>query len=228
MKSTTILLAGAVLAAMLASEARGQLFGKRSLGGSISPRMRPGTTSAAPGQNTVGTVRGNERFMRGNRRPGSFIGGDSNQRRDFVGSDKVQDIRQFLSAQAGLRAENKPDANLGQAKTAQPRTRMYDPRLRIDFEFSRPSARVLSSQLARRIQRSDSIRRTSPIEVSVEGGTATLRGAVASERDRTLARLMLLFEPGISVVRNELLIDPTSPVLAPVPKEAKPAGPADF
>jgi hypothetical protein len=42
--------------------------------------------------------------------------------------------------------------------------------------------------------------------VSVEGATATLRGEVASERDRTLAERLVLFEPGIDSVRNELKV----------------------
>jgi osmotically-inducible protein OsmY len=50
-----------------------------------------------------------------------------------------------------------------------------------------------------------------PMEVSVQGATATLRGVVASARDREMAELLVRFEPGISTVRNELTVQQARP-----------------
>lgn len=60
------------------------------------------------------------------------------------------------------------------------------------------------------------------IAVSVAGDAAIVRGAVASERDRKLAELMLLFEPGIDRVQNLLEVRP-----ADEPKLPPPPDPAD-
>lgn len=46
------------------------------------------------------------------------------------------------------------------------------------------------------------------IEVSVEGRTARLQGTVASADDRDLAALIALFEPGISDVQNDVIVQP--------------------
>lgn len=58
-----------------------------------------------------------------------------------------------------------------------------------------------------------------PVEVSVQGGTAILRGEVATPHDRALAEQLVLLEPGIVRVTNELEVKPTGATLgkAPVP-----------
>lgn len=63
-------------------------------------------------------------------------------------------------------------------------------------------------QVAEAIQRSPQIRKLSPIAVTVENETATLRGKVATEHDRQLAELVARFEPGVWQVRNELTVVP--------------------
>ncbi len=210
MKSTPIT-AMVALAAMLiiSDDAAAQLFGKRSVGSTLSRRARPtgvGRTTTADASADAGTIQGNERFVRGMRGRADFVGGDSRDRGGFVGSQQAETTGTVRTAVSGPRGDTGPDANQGQAKTAAPRTGMYDPRLRIDFSFTPESPRVVSVALTRRLRACRGIDQSSPIVVSVEGETATLRGEVAAERDRKLARLMLLFEPGISQVRNELTV----------------------
>lgn len=197
-----------VLAAMLAvgDEAAAQLFGARSVGSPLSRPARPALGRLGAGSR-LGEVPGRERFVRGSRQAANFVGTDSLDRRGFVGSQQAAAAAgPVQSATSGLRIESGPDANQGQTKTAAPRTGMYDPRLRIGFRFTNESPQALSTALTRRLLACDGIRRSSPIVVSVEGETATLRGAVLGDRDRSLARLMLLLEPGISQVRNELTV----------------------
>ena len=62
--------------------------------------------------------------------------------------------------------------------------------------------------------------RSLTIEVSPEGHSAILRGAVPSEHDRQTTELLVMLEPGIQKVENELTVDSTLP---PVP--ASSAGP---
>ncbi len=50
-----------------------------------------------------------------------------------------------------------------------------------------------------------------PINVQVEGRVAVLTGTVQSEHGRDIAARLALLEPGISEVRNELIVDPAEP-----------------
>lgn len=202
-----ILVVGCVLP-LVAEQAVAQLFGSRSVGGSIRRRQRPtypGATTTDSGSN-VGTVSGSERFLRGARSAADFVGRDSRDRAGFVGAEQASVSGTVRTAAESLRIETAPDANQGQARRNPARTRMYDPRLRVDFRFTRPPSPQLDTVLTRRLQACDGIHQSSPIVVSVEGEKATLRGVVAAERDRKLAELMLLLEPGISQVENRLAV----------------------
>jgi hypothetical protein len=56
------------------------------------------------------------------------------------------------------------------------------------------------------IDRSSAIPSKAGIQVGVEGTTVVLRGTVSDERERRAAENMLRFTPGVSEVRNELVI----------------------
>ena len=58
--------------------------------------------------------------------------------------------------------------------------------------------------LAERLRRALGDRLRSPLQVTIEGQTATLRGVVATEHDRVLAGHVARFEPGVLEVENEL------------------------
>ena len=65
------------------------------------------------------------------------------------------------------------------------------------------------------------------MQVEMEGETVVLRGTVPSERDRDLAARLALLEPGISAVRNELRVVPSSePESIPAPSPAAEVTPA--
>jgi hypothetical protein len=64
----------------------------------------------------------------------------------------------------------------------------------------------LESILTWRLEKTLGRRLESRLQVSIQGGTATLRGVVATQRDRVLAGHLARFEPGIQRVRNELSV----------------------
>jgi hypothetical protein len=66
----------------------------------------------------------------------------------------------------------------------------------------------VNSRLTVRLEKALPGSSTNRFAVSVAGTEATVRGAVASARDRKLAELMLLFEPGIDRVQNLLEVRP--------------------
>ena len=86
---------------------------------------------------------------------------------------------------------------------------MYAPRLRVDFEFAGEPETEVNDRLVRRLQSGvASGLASNRIAVSVAGGAAIVRGAVASERDRKLAELMLHFEPGIASSAEPVAVRP--------------------
>jgi hypothetical protein len=57
-------------------------------------------------------------------------------------------------------------------------------------------------------------------------GIATVRGAAATEHQRTLAAAMLSLEPGVRAVRNEIVVNPaTVPTVTPTVPTAAPTLP---
>jgi len=225
------------LAGLLAGtgEVKAQLFGDRSQGRGTPTPGRPlfggrrgfgvaegaGTqrssgrakaaTSPSPFEG-VGTLDLNARYVRGNREAADFVGADSGDEAGFVGARHAESVEDVRSAVEGLRIERgAPDANRTQLPPTRRRAVMYRPRLRVGFQVERPAAETVNSNLIDRLELSLAPSETGRIEVLVEGGTATLRGEVPSHRQRRLARLLLLLEPGISEVENELTVTASPP-----------------
>ena len=90
-------------------------------------------------------------------------------------------------------------------------------RLVARIPVNRPPAAQVSSQLAQRIQKSSWVKTESPVEVTINQGTATLRGVVASDHDRRLAERMAKLEPGVRRVANLLTV-----AASPTPAQAQP------
>ena len=71
-----------------------------------------------------------------------------------------------------------------------------------------PPASDAGATLTSLLDRSKQIQKRSPLSVTVKDYTAILRGRVATEHDRSLAAALLLLEPGIWHVQNELVVEP--------------------
>jgi hypothetical protein len=203
----------------LADIAAAQMFSSRANRPSLSERLRGrqrsqrGTGPAAA--ETVGTVEGSERFIRGNRSAADFVGADLRERPTFVGAQAVDLTQDVRSAVEDLRPTRERDLN--QQMRAPRGSQMYLPRLSVDFSFEVPTSREIGARLVTQLQATETLKTLGPIEVSVVDGKATLRGVVASERDREMAALVARFEPGISSVKNELQVRPPPSPTAPAP-----------
>ena len=196
-----LLVAGLAAWHAVADDANAQMFGKRTMG-SVLSQDRLGSSAG------TGMLNFNERFIRGNRRSGNFVGTDSRDSRGFVGSQQGGERGRARSATSGLRIQSAPDANRTASASIQRRSGPYQPQLSLGFETTRPSEQSAAEMLLAQLESLPGFHPTGPIEVLVEGGKATLRGEVASERDRSLAERLALFEPGIDAVRNELKVRP--------------------
>ena len=62
----------------------------------------------------------------------------------------------------------------------------------------------VASRIADRLQRVLGSRARSPISVALVNGTATVRGQVATQHDRRLISHLVMFEPGVRVVDNQV------------------------
>jgi hypothetical protein len=99
--------------------------------------------------------------------------------------------------------------------------------LTIGFHVSPPVSGDLESELARQLEEIPSLALAAPVLISVQGRKATLRGEVASQRERRMIELLVRFEPGISQVQNELTVrDPARSAPPPPAMNGPPRAPA--
>jgi len=176
----------------------------------------------------TGQIQGNERFIRKSS-AGGFIGNDPRQRRGFVGGSSTNITGRVRAAAEQARVTMAPSVNREAASTINRSTGIYEPRLAIGFEVERPSDVQVTVRTVLQLHLTHAFPPTTRIEVSVADGIATLRGEVLSERDRSLAEQLVLFEPGIAGVRNELRLSSSPPAVSPTPPPTptapKPASP---
>lgn len=191
-----------------AANTEAQMFGERQLGGTLRRRTSPGRGGGA-GTNSIGTLR-NQRFLRQNRGAESFVG--RSRTSSFVGTQQA--------TTAGTTTAVTPNLGQGSNATNQPYQRPgadkpYDPPLTVGFEHPQRPVQEVATNIAERLNQL-----SSPIEVSVEDRVATLRGVAVSEEERQIAAILVGFEPGISVVRNELQLAPqeATPPVPPPPR----------
>jgi osmotically-inducible protein OsmY len=195
------------------SSGGGGMFGSRNVGnGSISAGQRTfnGSQSqgGADGGTAVGSMDGSERFLRGNRQ-GQFVGSDGADT-GFVGGvttgmngmGGMNNRGMMQNFQQGRNNQQYRNRNQNQ----QARNRQVRTSLSLGFK---PPSNV-SSQATQRIsgilKRSQHFEAVTPLAVEMRGRMAVLTGTVTSEADRDLVARVVLLEPGISQVQNDLMV----------------------
>ena len=172
--------------------AQAQLFGRsRSLRTPIA--RQPGMSQASQ---DVGTLQGNERFLRRNRNRTDFVGPDLRELARFIGRLEGRVQGQTRTMTQDLRKPTDRTAAVNQPLPIAPKGQLYYPRLSPGFPVPPVNGGWVEHQIVDMLARSPRLSATSRIEVSVEGRTATLRGEVPFEADRDLAELLASFEPG--------------------------------
>jgi hypothetical protein len=233
----------------LGSSGIGGLGGLGGLGGSSFGSGRTGRGSSGLGSMGIGAAGGgllgsNERFLRGNRQPGQFVGSDTQDLTNVLGGlsnaatgrGAGQMSRSGLTTQTSGRTARPNQANRrnqgnqrgrGSSRGPSGRGRAEEVVTTVtpDFRYPQPVPANVSSALATRLDKSTRIGRIAPIRVVIEGGTTILRGVVETEHDRALAEQLALLEPGVRRVKNELVVGRTSGSGA-APAGAPAAGPA--
>jgi osmotically-inducible protein OsmY len=208
------------------SGARGAIQAPRSmggLGGSIAtPRDGGASTKMDETAESIGQLTGGERFLRGSRAAGDFVGTDSGDRAGFVGSATADNSGPIQSATTGALVRTTTGPAINRTRVRSPAPYMYEARLRIGFDVNPQSLPMRKTKVDQRLMQARAIDPASSIEVQLEGSTAILRGTVGSGREKNLAEMLLMFEPGISNVKNELVVRPPSRVPARSPSDSGP------
>jgi hypothetical protein len=201
------------------SEARAQLFGERNLGGGLTRNQGPSPAVGRGGGGSGMEFRSvdPERFVRGQRRADSFVGGAQMEPgSDFVGREIPTQTGAIRSAIDGTlpRQPARRASRINRPLTPTPRNMVGAPRFAIgadSFSTSEPQRADGDLFATREEQLTDVlVRRVSPdVAVRLENRRAILEGTVNSDHGRRLAEIMLGFEPGIDEVVNRLEV--TSP-----------------
>ena len=178
------------------SSADAQLFGDVDISRN---RKRKSLDSAA-------AITGSEKFVRGNRAAGDFVGTAATEEATFVGAAQAPPAAAVLSSVIGLTEEAAPRVNVPRTRTI---AGIYPERLTIDFEplpdgGMRLPFRTSLSEPFNRI----ATNRGLEVTLSPTDSTVLLRGTVESRRQKRIAELLVLFEPGIETVTNELRVAP--------------------
>jgi hypothetical protein len=203
------------------------MFGSRTMGLGPSPgRQGFGSGKSLGGQGDISSAR----FVRGNRQAGEFVGNNTSQEaQHFVGG--VQDdtgIGNYtpsggytspMTSEGGYpNSRQNPNRNQqGQAGLARQNTTSVRTTFRAAFNYAQPGSNQLSTSLTRRLAKTPTIRPQTPLQVEVQGRTAILRGVASTEHDRSLAAEMVRLEPGIELVRNEIVVENPTPTNSTLP-----------
>lgn len=238
--------------AQINAQSRSGTFGQRTLGSTLG-----NPTSSFGGANggnaaAAGSLTGNERFVRGARQAGDFVGrGGTDTGAGMVGQQNAgatggtglggmggmngmrgnmlggrggtSGLGGLFGSQMGQLGRNQFGNQFGQQNMRGGQGTRTQLRTPITLGFSNPGPTIASSrvttQVTTRLTKIPRLQVTGPLSVTMEGSTAVLTGHVGSEGDRDLAERMVLLEPGISSVRNELQVRP-APEAVPVPTPA--------
>lgn len=214
-------------------------FGSRTLGGSTSSN-RTGRSTGASNSGSLNGLSGGtggaagaagamgsgaptgERFVRGNR-SGAFVGADTADGASNSYSQQAGGMAGGLGGGLGGAMGNQMmmqafrQSQQGQSRTGNQQQNKLAVRVpfRVDYMAQPQLTTTFTSRMQTRYSNLPALKGKGSIEPVLEGEILVLRGQVESEADRQLAEDLLSLEPGVSQVRNELVV--VLPVSAPVP-----------
>jgi hypothetical protein len=120
-----------------------------------------------------------------------------------MGNQNFNALRQLATTQRQNQF-NAQQAQKANRTTAQAQAQFRVP-LRLGFQPAVASTAPLP-KVQNSIAKVPGLTKLGPVEATLEGTTAVLRGRVATEADRQLAEGLARLEPGIGAVRNELVV----------------------
>lgn len=221
-------------------------FGSRTYGATQQSSRTTGSNSSAMGQSGSmggqGSALGQaSSFGSGsNRQQGGFVGSSSRNARSvgnvMSGQNSGQmggmggQMGQFGQNGFGQGRNNRNGQNgFGQQNNNgnnQPQGALRVP-LKLGFTPTPVVSSTFTATTSARLQKLPALKNQRGVNVAMEGSTVVLRGEVASEADRELAEGLMMLEPAVSAVRNELVVRsaPPAPEALPAPSTGRSAQP---
>lgn len=206
------------LGTITTTPAFGQLIGNRTIGSPIGPSAQrtggslPGGTlgmasSSAPAAFGGSLQSGNNRFIRGNRAKGDFVGSNRTDQSGFVGNEQALGVGRVSTTTDSLKVETKAQ-RINRPLPPQPAKGMYYPRLVLESET--PEKLLVENIDLRESEAKPEIverlRGIANVSIAMRGRTAILRGTVDSEGQSELLERVLSFEPSVDRIQNELRV----------------------
>jgi len=124
--------------------------------------------------------------------------------RGSVGNQNFNVLQQLANA-ARQNQFNAQQAQKANRVSTQAQSQFRVP-LRLGFQPASLGTGAPLPRLTSSITKAPGLKTLGPVEASLEGSTAVLRGRVATEADRQLAEGIARLEPAVSAVRNELVV----------------------
>jgi hypothetical protein len=165
-------------------------------------------------------VQGNERYTRGGRQAGQFVGTDTSDLPSFL-TNLARDPGVMNNNLRGKNGQGRNGQNANANANAQSgrggggRAGQNKAKYRVarnaDFDYELPPATDLSAHVGTHLKSLSSVKAMGPLDVYFQDRTLVLRGSVATAHDRVLAEKLALLEAGVDRVQNELTVAPPKP-----------------
>ena len=182
-----------------ADRAEAQLFGPRDIGRNARGQQLTGMESA-------GSVGANRRFVRGQRAVNDFVGSDRDDAAAFVGNIQSTNDGVVTDSVAGLREQATVRVNRARVRKT---TGLYAARLSPTIAMHLPGHGNFTERPAISVALSSlSEQRGFQISLSPTQRSVVLTGTVPTKHDRKIAELLVMFEPGLESVKNDLQVVP--------------------
>jgi len=242
-----VILAGGIFAQAQAqnTSTTSTAFGSRTYGGTQQSSRTSGSNTSAMGQS--GSMGGQGSALgqassfgsSSNRQQGGFVGSSSRNARSVGNVMSGQNSGQAggMGGQMGQFGQNfgqgrnnrNGQNGFGQQNNngnKQPQGALRVP-LKLGFAPTPVVSSTFTATTSARLQKLPALKNQRGVNVAMEGSTVVLRGEVASEADRELAEGLMMLEPEVSAVRNELVVRsaPPAPEALPAPSNGRSSQP---
>ncbi|WP_144992483.1 BON domain-containing protein [Polystyrenella longa] len=213
---TIIFVMVSVSSIIFISQVEAQLFGDRTLGQPLTKQPEPGAASSSASGGSA--ISGGARFLRENRDERSFVGADSEEGSGFVGLEQGSTDGNVRTAVQDFQVERSQAGRINRPLRRPQANQMYLPRLSLGFSVPKADPILKAGNLKQTLASASPIQSVAPgIEVSFADGQVTLRGQVQDDRQRQLCSRLLMFEPGVNTVHNELEVSLAPQPIVPIP-----------
>jgi hypothetical protein len=146
----------------------------------------------------------------------SFVGRDATDMQGVFGQTSNSASQFFNTMNRNLKQQSRRSRSTNKQTVQNPPQPM---RVEVKVGFAPPaqSSNQLAETIRTRLTKILADHQMSPVNFSMEGDTAVLRGVAASENEWAVIGQLVALQPGVSNVRNEMTLAAPSNAIAPAP-----------